>query len=345
MTSPRCDNKYDYPDDDNYDYSLDCTWELSVTQDLIIMIVVIVLTLITFIFGVTSWCIMKKFRTYKNYVFLNAILSNLLYFLCRVWILKEYDIYGLDILVTLKYYDKYSYYACEYILTVRFHWLIVISHMFFVDIVKVFSGNIQNKYLKSAIFGWGISLITATICATLRALSILNYSTLRSRFGIIVTTIIAVIMSFGNQVLPGILNCYFYIRTVFTLWLSYNASAQTPSYIWRRLYIATLILILSDAMLLYNSLIKFMFNANNRIANFFVTLFGEINPLILDVFFIILRSNRKLWHDLYIHRFNKMQRDNDINMHNRITNRITRHPGCFQPTVFDAGKFKSLPEL
>lgn len=43
-------------------------------------IIIYALTIAAFIYGVTSWCLIKKFRNYRNFVFLNAILPNLLLF-------------------------------------------------------------------------------------------------------------------------------------------------------------------------------------------------------------------------------------------------------------------------
>ena len=100
-------------------------WSLSDTQQLIINYIVLVLTLSTLIYGITSWCILRKFRNYRNFVFLNAILSNFIndtsnkvihfYF---IWFgVETYLFYGLIFLS----------HCCH---TARAHWLLVISHLF-----------------------------------------------------------------------------------------------------------------------------------------------------------------------------------------------------------------------
>ncbi|PZC81924.1 hypothetical protein B5X24_HaOG211710 [Helicoverpa armigera] len=39
---------------------------------------VLVLTLAAFLYGVTSWCLIAKFRHFRNFVYINAIVSSLL---------------------------------------------------------------------------------------------------------------------------------------------------------------------------------------------------------------------------------------------------------------------------
>lgn len=148
-------------EDSNYDHTWN--WRLSQTQRLTIDSILIALTLATLTYGVTSWCILKKFRNYKNFVLLNAILSNFLRnILTPIYLhLSSENDHNKSNATTASM--LYLEYLAEYFSTAKTHWLLIISHMFYADIVKVFSGNMQRRYLKSSIFGWGVSLITTAI--------------------------------------------------------------------------------------------------------------------------------------------------------------------------------------
>lgn len=109
---------------------------------------VLVVTLATLLYGLISWCVLPKFRNYRNYVFFNALLSNFLK-------IMAYHFSGLLCLQL-----KTRFYLRRYFSTTNTYWLLVISHMFYIDIVKVFNGNTRRRFLKSSFLGWGVPLIT-----------------------------------------------------------------------------------------------------------------------------------------------------------------------------------------
>lgn len=318
-------------------------WYISRSTDFIIKSVVIAVTLATLIYGVVSWCIMKKFRTYRNYVFLNAILSNFLYCVAVLWrkrILRSSDSIG---------WKVFSYFFLTYVSTAKCFWLVVINHMFYVDLVKVFDTHVQRRNLKSSIFGWGVSLITTAIYTYLRYYNYFRFPTdYMAQGNLLVRGTINLIAVYGLQIIPLAVNCLMYLIIIFSLCRSFISSAHPPSYIWRHLYIATLIFVLSDILLLYDYFIKNLLyytmpleDLRVQVATVLIKLFTKLSPLILDIFLIVLKSNRKLWYELYVKRMNQRQRGRDIVMRDRIA----CQPFGSHPAVLDDGKFKYLPDV
>ena len=60
--------KVEYDNAASYEFAWD--WQFSYTQQLTIDMIVLVLSLTALTYGVTSWCVLKKFRSYRNFVFL-----------------------------------------------------------------------------------------------------------------------------------------------------------------------------------------------------------------------------------------------------------------------------------
>lgn len=262
----------------------------------------LVLTILALIYGVTSWCFMKKFRSYRNFVNLNAILANFLLNLLAT-IANYDDDFGFKAPNWL--FELFSY-PCLYFTTVRSFWLVVICHMFYVDFVKVFNDPVQKRFLKSSLFAWGIPLL------------ITGMSTLISA-DLIFMHVTKLVLS---------LNCILYIVIVYSLYRSFNTSDQTAANIWRRLYIATLIFILSDLiMFLYFIIVLPVFHS--EIVLTLGVLLMRLNVIILDVFIVFVKSNRELWYQLYVNRSLARHRNHDIH---RIRE-IIREPGDGLPAV------------
>ncbi|KAJ8721676.1 hypothetical protein PYW07_002451 [Mythimna separata] len=276
--------------------------------------IMLVLMLAALIYGLTSCCILKKFRNYRNFVFLNAILTYFLLY-CLDIMLEE-----IEFLRTSGLFSNLPHYLA----TAKNHWLLVISHMFYVDIVKVFNQNVRRRYLKSFMFGWGVPLITYLI-----TIPVLHYYFkfvfTRGRY---IHYIFWVIM-LSDQIIPVTVNCFLYIATGISLCRSFSTNTHTSTDIWRRLYIATLIFLLSDVALLYQLFINMTYLYPGNIV-FFLLLY--LNPLSLVVFLVAVRSNRKAWYDFYVKWINRRQRGQDIIMHERVI----REPAERYRAVLDA---------
>ena len=238
-------------------------------------------SLAVLIYGITSWCLIRKFRQFKNYVFLNAILANFLRIFMNsvivpVFIDPSFSSFGHPTI------------ACQvviyYIGSVQSYWLLVICCIFYVDIVKVFKGKTERRYLKSTIFAWGVPMLTTPfsiyllpelaspeICHTVRILIIL---------------------------LPIFVNVIIYVITVFSLFCCSAGSVGTATSNWRRFYIATLIFLFCDFIFLSAAVLTQFFDVT-----FLVTsVMSDFQVIVLDIFFIFLRINRELWREYSMKR-------------------------------------------
>ena len=265
----------------------------------IIHYIVLGLTLSALLYGAASWYVFKKFRNYRNYVFLNSILANfLLYSTIKIMVNYEEYIYGPSNIWAYRIvYNLYLYLLC-----VKNYWLLVISHMFYVNFVKVFNGNIQRKYLKSSIFAWGVALITTILFILLYFCCLPKIKTYSSSDNDAPPYQIAML----SQILPLIVNFCFYFIIVFSLCRSFNKRAHTAANIRRRLYIATVIFLISDVLLLSDYVVTIIFNtimATNSPARALVgVILNHLNAVILPIFLFVVKCNRNNWHAFYLNK-------------------------------------------
>ena len=260
------------------------------------------LTTAALIYGLTSWYLITKFRNYMNFVFLCAIVTNIY----AIPVVMYYE--HLSTLVMQMKSDVLSsiigQFLFIYSMAVRHYWLIIICNMFYVDIVKVFDGHIRRRYLKSNIFGWGVSAVTTIITVICTYVQLVIYESTRYIFNVII---------FLSSV-PVILNCILYIVIVCSLFRNCTSSATN---IWRRLYITTVIFILSDLFLLSLFIARYLryLRATSHLLYFCTHMFLRyLNPLVLIVYIVGLKSNRELWYEFYVNKLNEWQLNCDIQM-------------------------------
>lgn len=178
--------------------------------------------------------------------------------------------------------------------------------MFYVDIVKVFNGHIQKRYLKSTLFSWVFALATTLFFTCLYEYLIrypeigLTFKKISNQFNIDLFQIF-----FGlSQILPLVVNFCFYIIIVCSLFRSYKASTNTATSTWHRLYIATLIFILSDVIMLIDFFMSLQhgFHSNTTLI-ILKTVMYYFNLLVLEIYLVVLKCNRELWYD-YMSKLN-----------------------------------------
>ncbi|CAH1643951.1 unnamed protein product [Spodoptera littoralis] len=117
-----------------------------------ILYAVVTISSITFIIGVVSWILIKKFRHFRNYIFLSIIFNNIVNLLMTdlIKMIKKSD--RLEINMTggvLFLYFRMSAYC----------WLTILCWIFYVDLVKVFNTEVSKKYLKISLFAWGVPIV------------------------------------------------------------------------------------------------------------------------------------------------------------------------------------------
>lgn len=243
-------------------------------------------TMLAFIYGVTSWYLMKKFRNFRNYVILSAILANLIRLLvvelCMILVSEDVIIQFPVVRVVPISLTMYS--------TLSFNcWLLVLCYYFYIDLVQVFYIDIQKKYLKSGLFAWGLPLISSVIYFV-AALYCYVYNSSE-----IVSEYMFQALTMTILTIPVIINFVIYILVVHSLYRGCEAAATTCSNKWCRFYIATLIFVLSNVLQL--TAIAEIFD----LKIFIIVVIGELgvylNTIALDVFIIIVKSNRRLWRE------------------------------------------------
>ncbi|KAJ8707468.1 hypothetical protein PYW08_010720 [Mythimna loreyi] len=258
----------------------------SVKTVIIIGWVLFVPTLLSFIYGVTSWCLIKKFRNIRNYVLLSAISANAIrlfvFELCMILItpvaILRYPVLRV-IPISLVMYT-----------TLAFHcWLLVLSFYFYVDLVKVFHLEVRNRYLKCGLFAWGIPLILS-IVYTIAALFCYVFNTTE-----IVTNYMFEALTKTLLLIPIMFNFMIYLTVVYSLFRGCEPVGCPAINKWCRFYIATLIFVLSNIIQLA-TILEIL-----DIKVFAIVVIAELgiylNTIALDVFIIIVKSNRELWHE------------------------------------------------
>lgn len=263
---------------------------------MVFVYVIWALTLAVFIYGVTSWYVIKKFRHFKNYVYLNVIVSSFLR-------LTAYVTYILPV-ITLKRsvfrivndektdIYKVFYYLKTYFTSVQYYWLLVICFIFYVEIVKVFSGDIRRRYLKSTLLAWGVPLITTLI--------IIIANPLLYDFYDVESYVKYLHIKIAIRVLPLFVNLVIYIILVISLFRASKESGGTAAKKWRHFYIATLIFVLSDVVQLSTFIWDIVYLSYD-IQVYLVNL----QTIAIDLFFPIVKSNRELWRTFFANRLER----------------------------------------
>ena len=270
----------------------------------IINVIMLVLTLTALIYAVVSWRIMKKFRDYKNFVFLNLILVNFLLYSLRSGM--EYA-GKINISWVVKMIHMFKY----YIILGNHYWLVVTTYMFYVEFVKVFNGHIKMKFLKSCLFGWGMPFISLGLIYHLSMLEPENYTV-----AIIIRSLMVLC-----AVLPSILNCAFYIKIIVDSVCFSNTGAHTASGKCRRLCLSTVIFIFSDVIFVSLYTLFIFVDSLGMTVIFLDWLFIQFIVLVLDVFIVLSRSNRELWYEYNANRLSQSSlpgSNEDRGMHERI---------------------------
>lgn len=232
-----------------------------------------VLSLIASIYGLTSWCLIKKFRHYKNYVFLNIILS--IFFSQSVQLLSDtFDenmiVHGICFITVL------------YFVICFHHWLLVLSYIFYVDFVKVFHIDISRRFLKSSIFAWGMPALIV-FAFNLESITIESFDDQ------MLLKVLASIVFF-----PIFVNVVIYLLVLYSLFRSKDTVTHNNK--WRSFYVSTLIFVLSDVIFICYTLEVSSYYSKVIFYLDYCGLF--INKLAIIVYFISAKCNRDLWKEV-----------------------------------------------
>lgn len=290
------------------DTSKDYTENEHVSVRINIHFIILALTLATLIYGVTSWCTIKKFRNFKNYVYLNAILANVLTIL--FYIIDHYIVHNVMFSDPLSYiwFLMTELLFILYFKTVCKHWLVVIIYMCYVDFVGVFHMNFQRKNIKSSLFAWGAPFIT-----TVTFMLVFYFEIIKTGLIFKITalnTLLIVLMP--NVIFPLILNFLFYIRVLYLVCRSFNTSAHTANDSRRRLLIASLIFIFGNFIFLSDYVEVLLIGEERKILSILELLVIYSSAIALDVVLVVVRRNRILWYEFYLNKTNVNSRNHEV---------------------------------
>ena len=262
------------------------------------------LCLATFIYGVTSWYLIRKFRNFNNYVYLSANLVNILRLTVVTITLIHCEAATVDFRDCI---TMYWFIIFLHLTTVYNCWLLVMCYMFYVHIVKVFHKDIEKKYLKSSIFAWAVPSVIWIVCAV--CIVIIHAVSKRDKWNIIHLFITVCSILFCN-VLPSFINLVIFIKLVSSLFFGKATNAGTVSIIdrrkerLRRLCTSTAMFVLSNVVVL-TFVIFDLFRLTVEVRAVMLSL--QIAAMAL--FVPLLKSNRSFWHEYCVNRFKGLSRD------------------------------------
>lgn len=232
------------------------TFDNCLTEDIMQIVVyvghysILSTCLLSFIYGCVSWRLIRKFRNFNNYVYMNAILVNIF----RL-ILMSCTVIHCDSKVSNAFrsiHPSFLFAIFNFLTAVYNHWLVVMCYMFYVDIVKVFRKDIKRRYLKSFIFSWGVPTIVFIICGFI--LMIIKEVVQNNKDKVMLLFMMISLIGM-SQFLPVMVNLMIFIKLLCGLYVSKdNASvvsgAKRRKENCRRLSIASAIFILSNITVL-----------------------------------------------------------------------------------------------
>ena len=252
-----------------------------------------VMTLATFMYGVTSWCLIKKFRNFNNYVYLNAVFVNILRLTLGIFSLIRGGIY----LTKLAQYINIYFFILMFFSAVYNYWLVVMCYIFYVDIVKVFDTDIKWKYFKSSLFAWGVPFIFLVICKSV--LLFVDLTESRNQEIKLTAFAWAGIMITSN-VFPTIINLVLYVKIVCNLFPcndTVNVIIPKKERMKQnvcRLLIATCMFVLNNLFVIC-MLVWDLWSGSDivRAVSFCLQI------VVLSLFVPLVKSNRTLWQEYF----------------------------------------------
>lgn len=235
------------------------------------------------VFGVVSWSVLNKFRTFRNFVLLSALVALLLQMLV-LWLSERFiseevaESNPAVNVVVLCYYVLFQS-AFQY-------WLLVLCYVFSVDFVQVFHYDCRRKYLWSNLFAWGLPFITVHLFAIVGAI-LYNLPEDESQY------IFEAHIAMSLILIPVALSLITYLALIGRLLFGTSTNKC------RGFTIATLIFLFSNVILF--TVIPAILDKEILAVDVTGEILEYALTISLIVFIVVLKSNWKLWRD----HFNK----------------------------------------
>lgn len=239
-----------------------------------VTLAVFVLSTITLIIGISSWIFIKKFRHFKNYLFLNIIFNNI------VNIVLSYDVINVlknkSEAIIFTHALSFLYFKLS-----AHYWLLLLCYVFYVELVKVLGGDVERKYLKSNLLAWGVPLFFTVFCVFVVPSIHISKTTNATMYHWILFS-------------PLLINVLIYIR-VFCALLKIDVRNSSD---WCcRVYVATVIFLISGVLFLLLPLRLYV-----DFPPYLSTVVVYLQPVVINVYFFIIRLNRTAWKEYYDRR-------------------------------------------
>lgn len=242
------------------------------------------------IFGVTSWILIKRWRQFKNYVFLNVIIMSIITLLMNYTLNRTFFYAHLNNgeVFDITYFQLPT---CKILVQVAFvlsriamsHWLLVATVMFYMDIVKVFNNRIRHRYLITNLFTWVGTLLEGSVLFLTVWLGHLKVR----HVGYI---------SFGITCFYKAINTVLYLRVLYTLITLANRDKSSRKNVCQNITFSTAACVTSAISFYPPMLLAIDFTQNITVRHICIivsllSLFGVLG------FFLSMRSHRKAWRN------------------------------------------------
>lgn len=265
---------------------------------MIIEWILLAITIPAFLYGVTSWCLINKFRHFRNYLVLSAITANMLKSIvtCLSTSFINHKSFILDIPVGLLLVGSSIMFT-----VLSFNsWVLVLSYLFYKDFVKVFKIDVASSYLKTSIFAWDPRFIVSFV--------LFPFVWIFDGYEIVLSNQVDHVTYVVILVIPVIVTLVIYLSVLYSFFCINNSDVETSTNKWHCFFLSTLIFVVSN--LLYLIHVLDVFNVKNSIVNDMLRLAGYFGRITLNVYIVVSRGNQQMWKEYLEDKF----RENKIHM-------------------------------
>lgn len=242
-----------------------------------------VLSLVTCVVATVFWIKITKWRTFQTFVYLNLLYCSTLHTLIMVMVFWGPMNILFDVIWIFARLFFYNLFIC---------WLFIASVVSYMLIVTVFSVHVTRKRIKSFLFVIGVSFMGAL------------YTTYSN---IVVDGSISTILKICAMFLvPSLLICnfYIYVRVLYSLFNVTRLVDRTRFV--QQLQVATFTFLMSGLIMLpalYSNVSTWLnIEGLSDDTTLVMLLIADIQKLIINVGFLLLKSNRKNWRELFCKR-------------------------------------------
>lgn len=255
----------EFADVDNADFFLPL---LTVTR-----ILAALTSTIACVLALTSWTMIPKWRTFNNFVYFNLIVC--------------YTVaYGMPFVIPLGYTNDFFTLLSCFTLCSFLGWFLVASINTYIDLVQVFTVHVSRKKTKCSLFVWITSLLNTSI---VYAASTSNSQNVR---------LIMYICTIDVHV-TLVCNCIIYFIVLNSLVKHWCRSKVECN---RKFQAATFTFLMSGFMMLpiFVAQMLSLLHLDKQLYLYYAAcsvVTGNIHTCIINVCFMILKSNRTMWRD------------------------------------------------